>query len=380
MTQVAYNTTGLYRYNPKYLYRLESTDPSRSKRDMAKAVYNALKEKGMLRAGATEEQMVGYISEHIGDSDSDGFFEVDVKGLVKDGRIVKTNESASKITQIIIANVPKLVRFLPDPPKSHPHALLAFPEVLPSFYSSARNAPDLKEVKKLLKSSEVQELMKKLSSGPNMPVLNKDFSVGEAMSFFQYQYLNMPIKDFNDLLHRHFAVNFVHLADSGLPGARGSWNVNAVVDMKTRRSAFSHTRDGKARIDCDIYAQMAFLYLSKIKGKDGQPAFECKIVDMKGHAILVYTERASGRTFVLSNDEITEVPPGMTYKEYLSAHFRGTTYFHEFDSIENYPNDKWSAKISLPRIIFYRVSASIKMRALKKAKINNGGTRTSAVY
>jgi hypothetical protein len=347
---------------------------------MAKAVYNALREKGLLRGGATEEQMVGYILGHIGDSDRDGFFEIDVKGLVKDGRIVNTNESASRITQILRTNVPKLVRFLPDFPKGHPHALLAFPDVLPSFPMSARNAPDLKEVKKLLKSSEVQELMNKLPLAPNMPVLRRDFSVEEAMGFFQYQYKNKSFNDFNDCLRRHFALNFVHLADSGLPGARGSWNVNAVVDMKTKRSDFSQTREGKARIDCDVYAQMAFLYLSKIKGKDGQPAFECKIVDMKGHAVLVYTERASGRTFVLSNDEITEVPPGMTYKEYLSSRFRGTTYFHEFDSIEDYPNDKWSAKISLPRIIFYRVSASIKTRALKKAKINNGGTMTSAVY
>lgn len=203
--------------------------------------------------------------------------------------------------------------------------------------------------------------------------LPQDHSLGDAVKFFNRKYVEInDVDHFNAYLRGYLDKYYVHLWDT-LPDPqyqrgnqpyedylnrvylRGYYQVNANISDATRTTWFSiattASGDKKARVDCDVFALIAFHLLSNITDEEGNPVFtNIKLIymyspDGKAHMVLLYTHSASGRTFVLDNSRVTEIT-GSSKEDYFYEDYFIRTYpsfdtFREYVSPEEYYSKKF---------------------------------------
>ncbi|MFH1826000.1 MAG: hypothetical protein ABH823_01750 [bacterium] len=176
----------------------------------------------------------------------------------------------------------------------------------------------------------------RLAGLPNPAKIAQDNKKGhgarEAVMFFrQEETAALPIDKYNQVLTDYFDLYFIHVQKT--PEAQESGS-SFVIDLGTRISDFSSARlasgERRGRIDCDGYVQYAATIMANTRLPDRSPRFTNLrllglITQNGGHAVLIYTDTVSNRTFIRDNNNTYEVGPGKTPWETVSKHWPDAT-------------------------------------------------------
>lgn len=296
---------------------LETKKPMSSK-GLARLVFNELKKTGLLKDGVTPEMIE---SRCISDADHDGRPQVRLSGLtvfIKEdpGMPAFGTPQNSDVAIDKLRKSPLLSNYLEDrSPKEK--------DVEPSFDGKIKFGL-------------------RLSLTFKTPLKN-------TFGFFESIYNKHSMDGLNKYLAGYLRLFYVHSGDA-LSKNGCSWNVTANVTGQTSPEDFRTTEINGRRqaiIDCDIYAKIAFTILSAI---NGGKAFDLKLLVLKGkdpskppHAVLVFTETATNRTFVLDNNLITEVGPNSkhhSFVDYCNTNYPGLNIveYKNIDDLEKNEN------------------------------------------
>jgi hypothetical protein len=330
--------------------RVEVSSDRITKEALAKRAVELLEKKGI----AIRDDDAGWVRSCVGDVDKDGFLDIDVSELMK--HVEEHRKDGLEVTQAVVFEV--LVR--------DPHLFRFFSDSNEDIESAASyRSLNLFSFQADLQAESPDHRPKFLIPAKHMNGLPTDHGVGDALMFFKEMYMFLSSEGgqeesldiFNEWLNKYLYSYYIHISDSVPEIECNVYNVEAEIDENTRTTDFSvattMTGRRKARVDCDIFAQIGFHILSGIRGNDKEKIFDVKIIGMYpeedcfSHIVLIYTEKRSGRKFMLSNFIIYEIPKGISYKRYIFDHkgFEDFVEFDEYKNIGDYKRNPWNGRM-----------------------------------
>jgi hypothetical protein len=201
--------------------RLEATKKM-SKRELAQMVYDRLNEAGMLEDGTTVED----IEERVYDLDGDGLPDIDVAGLINDGKI-KARYDNTKIIEALQRGG-RIVQYLPDQrPKGrnlsdyeasplgksrlNEHKLLLGGTDLLTLSVDASTQPAGRTYVTTYATGNTTNVIS--STAPPVILLDDDHSVSDAIDYFQGLFTENggSVETFNRYLNAYFSKYYFHI-------------------------------------------------------------------------------------------------------------------------------------------------------------------------
>lgn len=341
--------------NP-YLGRCEATSAKLTKLQLARLAYDDLRKSAFLPKDMSFQEFYSDFSACLEDTDADGRIEIDCLKLVtmwsergvwgrkldKETRDLFANEIV-----IELSDCRGIKAFIPAKDKGPQPGAKSDDGDAPPTINSALSAFDpLYDLD--VNYEPVAAAPGESFWAPLLRVPHKH-NLATPIGYIQQVYDTGSVYRVNVTLQMYLREHFVHnqsfkISDSGRPYWTVSPGGTDITPETNVEGDFANTDvDGKPKsvVDCDIYALIGYTILSNIHTRDGKPAFKIEFVDMfnadSGHAVLIFTEIATGKTFILSNDTITEVPPGQTYVQAMEARFPNEyTTFKKFSNLEDY--------------------------------------------
>ncbi len=362
------------RYRPPESSGMENyceTTQRMSKAALARRIFDNLKKAGVIGEGVTYDMARTAILDSIGDRDNDKFYDLDTRKLFENlrspGFVSETFAGEGDVLPEMIASflqleVKGITQYVPNGPGRRRTAPPDGPNSSPYGERETSSAVDRSQ---LIARRSAFDLSSVAQTARHFPANALTWihegahfrTLGDEAKRLQRTYNAGGMGAFNLKLEKYLTANYVHLVspEGTAGGDPYAWGMaTAGMSPETSASDFSQARAGgvyKGRIVCNNYAWLAATIMDQmVDPKTGENIFDWQVVVLGptgtngqgapvAHAVLVYRVKAEGgeaRTFVLSNNQVWEVPQGMDVGRFLKEKYPTAREFEFYNDMDTY--------------------------------------------